>query len=53
MISRFILLAFSGVLLGGCGSCNMLGGSQPAHCNAGLAAGAVIAAPVLIVVAPK
>mgnify|MGYP006894338372 FL=1 len=26
----------------------MLGGSQPAHCDAGLAAGAVIAAPVLI-----
>jgi hypothetical protein len=48
MIGRFILLAFSGALLGGCGSCNMLGGSQPAHCNAGLAAGAVVAAPVLI-----
>ena len=35
-------------ILSGCGNCNMLGGSQPAHCNAGLAAGAVIAAPALI-----
>ena len=48
MIARFISLVVAGALLGGCGSCNMLGGSQPANCDAGLAAGAVIAAPVLI-----
>jgi hypothetical protein len=35
--------------LTGCGVCNILGGGKlPAHCEAGLAAGAVLLAPVAI-----
>jgi hypothetical protein len=37
------------LLLSGCGNCNMLGGGKlPARCEAGLAAGAVVLAPVAI-----
>lgn len=46
--SRHILPVSAMLVLAGCGNCNMLGGSMPAHCNAGLAAGAVIASPVLV-----
>ena len=48
MMERSILLVLGNAILTGCGSCNMLGGSPPAHCDAGLAAGVVLAAPVLI-----
>ncbi|MHA6641333.1 hypothetical protein [Mesorhizobium sp. A623] len=37
------------LLLSGCGNCNILGGGKlPAHCDVGLAAGAVVLAPVAI-----
>ncbi|MHA6646399.1 hypothetical protein [Mesorhizobium sp. A623] len=45
---RIFLSIIAPLVLSSCGSCNMLGGSQPAHCDAGLVAGAVVAAPVLI-----
>ncbi|MCP8896487.1 hypothetical protein KYK29_16295 [Shinella daejeonensis] len=44
MIYRAALSIIVALALEGCCNCDMLGGSQPAHCNAGLAAGAVLAA---------
>jgi hypothetical protein len=42
------LIAGFSMLLGGCANCNILDASMPAHCQAMLGGGMIVAAPILL-----
>ncbi|MCX8995920.1 hypothetical protein NOF55_02255 [Rhizobiaceae bacterium BDR2-2] len=41
-------VVLASLMLAGCANCNILSSPMPAHCQAGLATGMVIAAPVMV-----